>query len=252
MRLLASTAIAAALALPALAQNDQTGSADLSALDSSKVVSLDQWNYGEINDGTSAEMMLDEYDIRSQTGDEIGDLEDIIIGAGGEVLSIVGEVGGVWDLGDTHVSVPWNEVTINDAQNAVEVPLTEDNIEDYDSFVYSGLAESQLGDQATMGVDDLPTDARAWRVSELIGDYARLKGAEGMTRYGYVSDVILKDGKIAATVVEADEAFGGGYYAYPFYGYDAGYGWDPADPYYELPYTEDEVAELDEFEIETE
>jgi hypothetical protein len=33
-----------------------------------------------------------------------------------------------------------------------------------------------------------------------------------------------------------------GYYAYPFYGY--GYGWNPGNPNYNLPYGKADVAEL--------
>ena len=51
-------------------------------------------------------------------------------------------------------------------------------------------------------------------------------------------------------MIQPNAAFGGGYRAYPYYGYGAGYGWDAGSPYYDMPYGEQEVSELDEFEYE--
>ncbi len=131
----------------------------------------------------------------------------------------------------------------------VVVPLTEENLEGYDYFNYAGLAGGELGEDIIRGTDDLPPGFRAWRASELIGDYARVRGeGDEFERYGYVSDLIVRDGEIAATVVESGVGFGGGYYAYPYYGY--GYGWEPGYEYYDMPYTTEDVGEVDPLEYE--
>jgi hypothetical protein len=76
-------------------------------------------------------------------------------------------------------------------------------------------------------------------LSELIGDYTRLRGGAG---YGRVSDAVLsREGKVLGVVVNRDIGWGGGLYGYPFYGY--GYGFDPGNNYYALPFgTAEEAA----------
>ena len=58
------------------------------------------------------------------------------------------------------------------------------------------------------------------------------------------------DGEVAAVVANASSGYGAGYQAYPFYGYDYDMGWDAGSPYYDLPYSEDEVSELERFDYE--
>jgi len=38
----------------------------------------------------------------------------------------------LWDIGDTHVLVPWNEVEVN--EDGVSIPVHEDNAENYGLF----------------------------------------------------------------------------------------------------------------------
>ena len=279
MRLFTTTALAAALALPgtAMAQSDTqaTQQGMSNTIDAGKLVSLDEWQYNDLyQQGWSAENFIDEMEVYDENGEEIGDVEDLIVDPQGKLLSVIAEVGGFWDIGDTHVSVPWDQVTVNEARDGVVVPVTEANVDEYDAFTYSGLEGSQLGGQVAMGVDDAEF-ARAFRVSELIGDYARLRGEDGqkvepgveeegvvadetqpmraMTNYGYVSDVIIHDGAIAATVVDASDAFGQGFYAYPYYGYDTGGEagrWQPGNEYYDMPYAGTDIQGVKEFEYE--
>ena len=277
MRLFTTTALAAVLALTgaAMAQSDTESATATggttgmsSAIDAGRIVSLDEWQYDDLYaQGWSAENFIGEMEVYDEAGEEIGDVEDLIVDPEGKLLSVVAEVGGVWDMGDTHVSVPWEQVTFNGARDGVVVPVTEENVDEFDAFAFSGLQGSQLGEQVSMGVDDADFTGRAFRLSELIGDYARLKGeqvqadadAEGvvaeevqpigaMENYGYVSDVIIKDGRIAATVVDAASTYGPGYYAYPYFGYGYDRNWEPGAEYYDLPYSDEEVGELDEFE----
>ena len=60
--------------------------------------------------------------------------------------------------------------------------------------------------------------------------------------------MIIRDGKIAATVVDAGTGFGRGNYAYPYYGYDSGFGWTPGNEYYDLPYAGADIQGLESFE----
>ena len=112
------TVTALVLAEPLLAQQ--------SALEDAPVVALGDWRYDDLyTNGVSARDLIDR-EVYGQTGDEIGDVEDILIGSDGQVRSIVAEVGGFWDIGDTHVSIPLNRVDMSNGQ--IVVPITEDTV----------------------------------------------------------------------------------------------------------------------------
>lgn len=91
-----------------------------------------------------------------------------------------------------------------------------------------------------------PIPGNEWRISKLIGGYAYPADAG----YDRVEDVVINPaGEVLAVVVDPDVTYGlDGYYAWPFYGFD--YGFDPGLDYYEVPYGEDEVAELEPFDYE--
>ena len=77
-------------------------------------------------------------------------------------------------------------------------------------------------------------------------DYVSLDDGNG---YGLVDDVLFtEDGNIQAVVVNADGAYGGGAYAYPFYGFD--YGWDPGYSAYTLPYADTDLENVSAFDYD--
>ncbi|TGN61820.1 PRC-barrel domain containing protein [Paracoccus liaowanqingii] len=210
-----------------------------------EVISLDDWAYDDLYaEGISAEDFIDEMVVYDVTGEEIGDVEDIIIGPDGRIASIVAEVGGLWDIGDTHVSVPYAEVVMSDDGLGVVIPVTEETVGDYgfDRDVFTaGSATSEV----VSGVDDAEV-LRGWRASELIGDYARIRDGDAYSNYGYINDLLLRDGQVAAVVVQANEAYGSGYRAYPYSGY--GGGWNAGSPYYDMQYDAEEVGGVEEFD----
>ncbi|MBS9405535.1 hypothetical protein KG088_18200 [Halomonas sp. TRM85114] len=57
-----------------------------------------------------------------------------------------------------------------------------------------------------------------------------------------------EDGKVQAVVIEADSAYGGETYAYPFHGFDAG--WDPGYSAYTLPYDEADLDNVSAFDYD--
>ncbi|MFD2816728.1 PRC-barrel domain-containing protein [Paracoccus aerius] len=219
--LLAASALASGLASMAAAQE-----AEIEA----EIVPLAEWRYDELyTNGISVEDMIGS-DVKGPTGDDIGDVENVLFGQDGQVLSVVAEVGGFFELGDTHVNIPWDMVEASKWDDGIEIPFTQDTIEDFtlftDEVVTASDATSEVEEVEGDGADVVDTGRRVWRAGELIGDYARLKDGNGFTNYGYIDDLIVRDGKVAAVVVSPDVAWGGGgYYAYPYYGYD--HGWNP-------------------------
>ena len=212
---------------------------------SGEIIPLGPWHRDVFSgiDGTSLRDLTDSPAL-SETGTEIGEIEDVILSPEGEVLSVIAEVGGVWDIADTHVNVPWSEVSISGEAGDYEirVPITEDTLANYALFADNALAEADVAEEVVPGVDSAEPPARAWRASELMGDYARLTGGEDDTPvpYGYVTDIIVEDAQVQATVVTPSGTYRGGYYAYPSYA-NPMWNWRPGSPYYDLPYTVDEA-----------
>lgn len=246
--LLTATA-ALALSLPA-ASAQEAADIDVTA----EIIALPEWHPELLQEGGfSAEEFIDEMEVYGSTGDEIGEVENIIVGADGKVLSIIAEVGGLWDIGDTHVNVPWDQLKFTAEGDGVIIPVTQETVEDYSLFNDDLLTAGEAATDVTAVEGDGPgvvsTGARAWRVTELIDDYTRLKYGDGFANYGYVDDVIIKDGQVASVVVRPDVSWGArGLYAYPYYGYR--YGWNPGLGYYDLPYARDDVAEMEPIDYE--
>lgn len=169
------SALAQQAATPANAQNSarSTANTDASQVRVGEVIALSDWDTDSLYENSwSAEALFDRQ-VFSRNGDEIGDVEDLIIGSNGELLALVAEVGGVWDIGDTHVSVPWNQVTFRQ-DGTVALPVTEDNADEFS--VLSMPTGQQLSEGVVSNLDDRELGPRAWRASELIGDIARIRG----------------------------------------------------------------------------
>src|SRR3546814_635598 len=152
------------------------------------------------------------------SGEDIGEVENLVVGSDTKIRKLIFSTGGIWDIGDKHLAVAWNQVTVSPDGEHVTVPVTEETVEQYGLF------------------DDEPERAsvkhRDWRATELIGDYVRL---ENDVDYGYVQDIVFNDaGKLQAVVVEPDVGYGNdrGPYASPFYG--SGSGWDPGKDFYDM------------------
>ncbi len=235
-------------ASPAMAQDavDRTQAGDVaktganSTMASTRnrdVISLPDW-HPDVSGANvqSVESLIDD-DVLDAGGEDIGDVENVMFDADGKAVSIIAEIGGIWDIGDTHVNIPWNDLEFT--ADGVRVPVTEDNVGDYslfdDDVLTASTAESQVTEVDGGWFSDVDTGPRIWRATELVDDYARYQGGSSWTNYGYVDDVLIKDGRIAAVVVRPDNSFGSnGLFAYPYYGYD--YGWSPGLPSYDLPY----------------
>ena len=173
--------------------------------------------------GIRASRLMDQ-DVYGPNGNRIGEVQDIFVNADGQVTSIVVEAGGFLDIGDAAFRVKWSDVSLTPGRDGVQIPTAENKAERY------GLFD---------GPETVTTGPREFRLSELIGDYTRLRDGTG---YGRVSDVALsREGKVLGVVVTRDIGWGGGLYGYPFYGY--GYGFDPGNNYYALPFgTAEEAA----------
>lgn len=190
---------------------------------------LREWDQSRLyRNAWSAEEMLD-VEVRSETGEVIGEVEDMIVGPNGRIRQVVVEVGGVVEIGDQHIGVPWNHVEIGPDMAWIQVPLEE--VEDGTYSLFGRVPQGE----------NVPAAVNAWRVKELIGDYAAL---EDVARYGLVSDVIFsRQGRALGLVVNRAAGYWGapGWYGYPYVGYY------PGMYAYPLPYAAAEVRGLEPF-----
>lgn len=160
-------------------------------------------------------------------GDSIGEIENILVNTNAVATAIVVEAGGFLGIGDAHFRVPFKDVNFTPFKDGVKIPITETQAAKW------GLYD---GDEVVW------KNPREFRITELIGDYVRLKSGAS---FGYVDDVILDTGgKLQAVVVNGSRTYGYGLYAYPFYGYR--HGFDPGLNHIVLPIdTPDEAKKAD-------
>ncbi len=235
--------------LTGIAACSLSGIAAAQVVETERVIPLTGWGYDEIYaDGRSIDNMLDEGEVYGPGGEEIGSVENVLFHTDGRVLSIIAQVGGLWDIGDTHVNIPWDQVEITG--NRVTIPVTEETVEDYSLYADELITGQEASTNIEEVDDDVATAARVWRATELLGDYVRVRDEDTYANYGYVEDLIVRDNILAAVAVRTDVGWTGtrGAFAYPYYGYD--YGWYAGRPYYDLPYTTEEVGEVEPFDYE--
>jgi PRC-barrel domain len=156
-------------------------------------------------------------------GNEIGTARDLIIDADGRLAALIVEGGGVLGIPDALYRIPWSNVAPTPGRAGVTVDLSNGSRPQYGLF------------PGTEGVAVLP---REFRLTEVVGDYARLQTGNG---YGYVTDVVFsRDGRMIAVLVSRDAAAGGGAYAFPYPGTTGP--WDPSWSYYGLPFVTEAQA----------
>ncbi|ROT98100.1 PRC-barrel domain-containing protein [Histidinibacterium lentulum] len=244
---IAASALALVAGAPAMAQDDMAQ--DQPEMSQDQVEVLSGWNYDTLYEtGWSVENMFDLTEIRDANGEDIGDVENVIFANDGEVLGIIAQVGGFWDIGDTHVYVPWDQVEIGDTIQVATIPVTEETVDDYTVFGEYWFEEETLTEAETEETgpvnDDLEAGSGIFKATDMIGSYAYL--TDGV-RYGYVADLIVQDDAVSAIVTDAAAYGTGGYYAYPY----AWRGTVPtAGPRYDMPYGPQEVDTLEAFDYE--
>ncbi|MWJ29073.1 PRC-barrel domain containing protein [Halomonas sp. ZH2S] len=215
-----------------------------------RVRSLDEWSYKSIYEqgGFRAENFLDAQ-VFSPQENEIGEMVNIILDWENQIVTVIAEVGGVWDSGDRHVAIPWDEVEF--FEDGIKVPVRHDNLEEYDLFSSVNIDESYIYKQEMERIsnveENVATGPQTWKITDIMHDYASMENDGG---YGYITDALFsRSGVMQAIIVKpASAEFGQGPRAYPFYGYPEG--WRPGDTHYILTYSRKDVEELPVFEYE--
>ncbi len=116
--LLASVAVAAILApLPALAQSDTDAKAEVKFLAKQQV------------DETLASRMMG-LNVQSPSGEELGDVNDLVIGPDGTITGAVIGVGGFLGIAEKNIAVSYNsiEMQTSDGQAVVVLAASKDEL----------------------------------------------------------------------------------------------------------------------------
>ncbi|CAM4305627.1 PRC-barrel domain-containing protein [Vreelandella rituensis] len=231
--------------------NSRADQIDLSGTQhDNRLRSLDEWSYKPIYEqgGFRAEKFLDAK-VFSPQGNEIGEMANIILDQENQIVAVIAEIGGMWNSGDRHVAIPWDEVKF--FEDGIKVPVRQDNLEEYDLFTNININEAYVYKQELERVTnverDVATGPQTWKITDIIHDYASMENDEG---YGYIKDALLsRNGTMQAIIIKpARSEFGQGPRAYPFYGYPES--WRPGDTHYILPYSKEDVEELPAFEYD--
>jgi hypothetical protein len=200
-------------------------------------IAISAWAYDELYSikGVRGEELLDRT-VMSAGRDSLGAVEDILI-EDDRIIAIVAELGGVLDVGDTHVVVPWDEVRLG--ADGYETPLNEGNLERYDMWSEGSAVDASIKSITRAPDGGVLTAGGVYRLSDIVDDYVTAEGVG----VGYVDDVVFSsEGEVRAVVWLAE----GGYFAAPFMGPDQGY--EPGTNRYELRYGFEEIKGLEPFD----
>lgn len=270
------------MALEGEAMETELGVTEIEAT-SAEAMDLSTWNYDDLYaNGISIEQMIGA-DVYGPEGDDIGNVQNVLFNMEGQVLSVVAEIGGFLDIGDTHVNIPWDMVSAETWADGIVIPFTEDEVDAYiaDASYYGTSDEFYRANDGLMGADDgllgtgvadgqeqvvggqeiaevggdgfgqVETGPNVWRASDLLNNTARLRDGEAYANYGLVSDIVVRDGQIAGMLVTPDASFGatGGMYGYPYAG-NAGWtrGADGTMGTYDLPYDRTQAEMIQPFD----
>jgi len=206
--------------------------------DPTAVTGLEEWEYEPLYESTwRAEELVDQT-AYNKSGEEVGEVHDILMKSDGTLSGIIIEGGGILDIGDTHERVAWKDVRFREGDNdagGVTVPLDEENLSGVSLFWEDPEVDSK-------SVQD------EVRASAILNQRVRF---ETGAPYGYVDDLLISDGRVQAILIRPDIVYGPYRphpYAVPYHAYDRGY--NPGYDVYLLPYTKSQLTALEGFDIE--
>jgi sporulation protein YlmC with PRC-barrel domain len=102
----------------------------------SQVVHLVEVDLKVVSAGYRASKLI-ESDVYNDTGDEIGELDDIVLGADGKANFAILEVGGFLGIGERLVALPFESLKIDKAGKIVLPGATKAELEKLNEFKYT-------------------------------------------------------------------------------------------------------------------
>ncbi|KJS45878.1 MAG: hypothetical protein VR70_00085 [Rhodospirillaceae bacterium BRH_c57] len=181
---------------------------------------------GAQEDLVSASRMID-MPVIDATGKTIGRIVNFAMDPDHQRFdAAVVEAPGLGEAAPSHLVIPWQDITLT--ADHIRVPVGDSDAQTYAPFQPDPV----------IAADERPDSQLGWRLSNLVGNYAVLRGGVG---YGEVQDVLVDvgTGALSTLVVQPAGRFGTGEpAAYPF----VAEAWTPETGTYALPHTADEIA----------
>lgn len=189
--LAAASTLALMAAAPAIAANDQPNKAAANAqAESSMAIKADD---------------LIGKDIHNAAGEEIGEVESVIIDGSGKVAAVIVGVGGFLGIGERDVAIDWQSLQMNKADGNIRVGMSRAQLEalppykfERDEYRRKAFSDKRYLDNR-MAAADRTMDRKAnWvaakgmRLSKLMG--ADVVNPQGET-IGEVDDIVMVDGR---------------------------------------------------------
>lgn len=84
--------------------------------------------------------------VRTSQGKDVGQIADLIVNRQtGDIERAVVSYGGFLGIGEKKVAVPWNEVTVDQANNTAQLAMTEEQIKSAPNFEYGEQDNAVIG-----------------------------------------------------------------------------------------------------------
>lgn len=147
-----------------------------------------------------------EADLIGPGGEDIGDVEDILVTTDGWAVAVVVELDEFLELDETMLSIPLSVLEPLPEAGAVRAPIEVDAMRMYSAFDVRMLTPRIVSDEVVAIADDdldavVTGEGLFLLEEELLGEYAPLGDAAGD---GYVHDVLFEmEGAVDAVVISA-------------------------------------------------
>lgn len=143
-------------ALPAHRFQDESAKGKVSAYDADLQANpylADQSTTSTVSNSIDTKSLIGRT-VKNTNGDTVGDIESVLVDAGGNVKYVVVGVGGFLGIGEKHVALPWNSLSISDNGEKVVAGVTKEDLEKSPSYRYGntshpGTVSSYDSDLAT-------------------------------------------------------------------------------------------------------
>lgn len=232
MKLAVFLATTSAAPWPAVAQEAPSPPGQNPAIQPHLVGEISRLSPAILYQGWRSRQLIGQKVLTAGDGRELGAVRDIVVDADGRISALIVE-GGASGIPEAVHRIPWSQVDLTPDRDGIAVRLGSGPRPEYTLFP---------------GPEGVPTLPREFRVSELVGDYARLQTGRG---YGHVTDAVFtRDGRVMAVLIARDATAGGGTYAFPAGSFKTG--WDPGWSYYGLPHVTPSQAESAGLRVEAE
>jgi sporulation protein YlmC with PRC-barrel domain len=149
-------------------------------------------------------------EVHNAEGVHLGELDDIALSPQGELRYAIIGTGGVLDLGEDHVAVPFSQLKVDWSQSALALDLTRDRLMATPRLKQQGYKElddpawmAKFSDSYSLGGDlDLSEEQASATLDTKIGVQVQADPKQNRLTYGKLRSVHLASDLIGSTVVD--------------------------------------------------